>query len=200
MKIPRFVPSSSQVLLNLLLVLSFFSNITGAGHVSYQGEKIVRERDTDTVRKYDEIPEATEPGAPEKYEWWERLRKAGNDLQKKPDEKTKKRFYLLMYEGQQKAYRIPLKDRPPQTLTYQTRAFGALGRITRENNIKGTLVLSVEYRADSSVGDIQVMKELRPEIDENVILATRQSVFLPAIKNGAFVTQRRNFEIKFFGR
>jgi hypothetical protein len=189
MKILRFAASSSWFLLNSLLVFSFGSDVIGAGPVSYQGEKIVRERDT--VHIYREIPEATEPGAPEEYEWWERLRKAGHDLQKKPDEKTKKRFYLLMYEGQQKAYRIPLKDRPPLTLVS--------GRIDQRKIITGTLVLSVEYRADSSVGDIRVIKGLRPELDENVILATRQSVFLPAIKNGAFVTHREeNAEFKFW--
>lgn len=188
MKILRFVPSSNRFLLISLLVLSFGSKDTGAGHLSYQGEKIIRERNT--VRIYNEIPEATELGTPEEYEWWERLRKAGNDLQKKHDEKTKKRFYLLMYEGQQKAYRIPLKDRPPQTL--------ASGKIDPKNIITGTVVLSVEFRADLSVGDIQVIKGLRSELDESVILATRQSVFLPAIKNGAFVTHWENAEFKFW--
>ncbi|MGH9835776.1 MAG: energy transducer TonB, partial [Blastocatellia bacterium] len=142
---------------------------------------------------YNEIPEAAEPCTPEESEWWERLRKAGSDLQKKRDEKTKKRFYLLMYEGQQKAYRIPLKDRPPQTLVFGRSAYN----IDRKNMITGTVVLSVEFRADSSVGDIQIIKGLRSEIDENVILATRQCVFLPAIKNGAFVNHRENVETKF---
>lgn len=189
MKILKFVASSSWFLLNSLLVLSFGSDVIGVGPVSYQGEKIVR--GGDRVSIYPEIPEATEPGTPEEYEWWERLRKSGNDLQKKGDEKTKKRFYLLMHEGQQKAYRVPLKDRPPQTLVS--------GRIDRKNIITGTVVLSVEYRADLSVGDIQLIKGLNPELDENVILATRQSVFLPAIKNGAFVTHREeNAEFKFW--
>jgi hypothetical protein len=188
MKKLKFVASSIWFLLNSLLVLSFVSYVIGAGPVSHQGEKIVRERNTVII--YPEIPEATEPGAPEEYEWWERLRKAGDDLQKKQDEKTKKRFYLLMYEGQEKAYRIPLKDRPPQTLVS--------GRMDPKKIITGIVVLSVEYRADSSVGDIQVIKGLSPEVDESVILATRQSVFLPAIKNGAFVTHRENAEFKFW--
>jgi hypothetical protein len=49
------------------------------------------------------------------------------------------------------------------------------------------------------VGDIRVIKGLRPELDESVILAMRQSVFLPAIKNGAFVTYRdEKAEFKFW--
>jgi hypothetical protein len=98
-----------------------------------------------------------------------------------------------MYEGQQKAYRIPLKDRPPQTLVPGRAAYN----LDRKNMITGTVVLSVEFRADSSVGDIQVIKGLRSGIDENVIHATRQNIFLPAIKNGAFVTYRENVETKF---
>ena len=119
------------------------------------------------VRAVNDIPEATKACTPEESDWWKRIRKAGNDLQKKNDEKSKTRFYLLMYEGQQKAYQIPLEDRPPQILVfgrppiYPERAL--------RNHITGTVVLSVDYRADGSVGDIQIVKGLGFGIEENII-------------------------------
>jgi hypothetical protein len=186
--------SPSWVLLNLLLILSFVADVAGVSHASSQDKKIVRQTGSGIdIVSYNEIPEATEPCTPEESEWWKRLRQLGNDLQKKRDEKTKKRFYLLIYEGQQKAYRIPLKDRPPQRLVFGNPTYNR-----DKYKVKGTVELSVEFRADSSVGDIQIISGLGPVVDESVIHATRQTVFLPAIKAGAFVTQRGNIGFKFW--
>ena len=198
MKMLKFVASSSRVLLNSLLVLFFVSAAIGVGHVSYQEKnqekKIVFGTESGVaVQTYIELPETTEPCTPEESEWWERLRKVGGDLQKKRDEKTKKRFYLLLYEGQQKSYRIPVKDTLPVTLIVGRPTYS----LAQKYKITGSVVLSVEYRADASIGDIQVIKGLRLELDENAIRARRQTVFLPAIKNGAFVTYRGNVETMF---
>lgn len=200
MKIPGFVASLSRFLLILLLALAFAAGVVGAGIVSYQSEQIVREtRETPsgtalTIRQINEIPEATEPCAPEEAEWWNRVRKASNDLQKKNNEKLKTRFYLLLYEGQQKSYRIPLKDRPPQALVCIRPAFNQ----DRRHKVMGTVELSVEYRADASADDVQLIKGIRAEIDEAAIRAASQTVFLPAVKNGAFVTERGKVEYKFY--
>ena len=198
MKMLKFVASSSRVLLNSLLVLFFVSAAIGVGHVSYQEKnkekKIVFGTESGVaVQTYIELPETTESCTPEESEWWERLRKVGGDLQRKRDDKTKKRFYLLLYEGQQKAYRIPVKDTLPVTLIFGRPTYS----LAQKYKITGSVVLSVEYSADASIGDIQVIKGLRLELDENAIRAMRQTVFLPAIKNGAFVTYRGNVETMF---
>jgi TonB family protein len=200
MKIAEFVASASRFLLSLLLALAFAASVVWAGVVSYQSEQTVREtRQTQsgeelTIRTIKEIPEPTEPCAPEEAEWWNRVRKAGLDLQRKNNEKSRTGFYLLLYEGQQKSYRIPLKDRPPQTLFGASPAFNR----DRKQRTRGTVELSVDYRADGSVADVQVIKGVRSDIDASAIHATSQIIFLPAIKNGAFVTERGKIEYKFY--
>lgn len=202
MNILRAVVPSSRFLITSLLVFFLGSAVAGAGSVSYQSKTVVPKPE---VRKTEsgvevrtgsnDIPEATEPCTPEESDWWKRLQKAGNDLQKKSDEKSKTRFYLLMYEGQQKAYQIPLKDRPPQILVWGRQPI--LPDLALRNHITGTEVLSVESRADGSVGDVQIVKGLGFGIDENLIQATRQYVFLPAVKNRAFVAERHNAKFEF---
>lgn len=204
MKIPRFPVTSSRVLSNAPLVFLIGSAVAGAGF-SNQSEMVVRKPESGSVRKtesgsevrtgFNAIPEATEPCTAEESDWWKRIRNAGNDLQKKSDEKSKKGFYLLMLEGQQKAYRIPLKDRPPQILVFGREPIRQ--DIAQKNHITGTVELSIEYRADGSVGDLQVVRGLGFGIDENVIQATRQYVFLPAVKSRALVSERRNVKIEF---
>lgn len=205
MNILRSIVPSSRFLLNSLLIFFLVSAVAGAGSVSYQSKTGVRKPESGAVRKtesgvevrtgFNDIPEATEPCTPEESDWWKRIRKAGNDLRKKSDEKSKTRFYLLMYEGQQKAYQIPLKDRPAEILVF--------GRppirpdIAQKNHITGTVVLSVEYRADGSVGDVQIVRGLGLGMDESLIQATRQYVFLPAVKDRAFVVERNNVKFEF---
>lgn len=97
-----------------LLVASMLSpsdNIVGQEKIttSYRGSTVV-------ISSYNEIPEATEECSQEEKQWWDSFRKAGNDLQKKMDQKTKIKLGVLFAEGLAKGYRIPLKDRPPQVL------------------------------------------------------------------------------------
>jgi len=192
MNILRVVVPSSRFSLTLLLVFFLLSAAAGAGSFSYQSKPDVRKTESGVeVRTgFNNIPEPTEPCTAEESDWWNLLKKAGNDLQKKSDEKSKKRFYLLMYEGQQKAYQIPLKDRPFQILVWGREPI--IPEIAVRNHVTGTVVLSVDYRADGSVGDIEIVKGLGFGIDENIIRATRQQVFLPAVRNRAFVGQRDN--------
>jgi hypothetical protein len=196
MKILKFVLPSSRFLVNSLLVFSFVSVVAGAGSIAYQSKTVTTKTGSGVrISTYTPVPEATEPCTPEECEWWERVRQAGDDLQKKSNEKSKKGFYLLLYEGQQKAYRIPLKDRAPQLLVFgnpPTRP-----EIAVKNRITGTIEFLVEFKSDASVGDIQIIKGLGFGIDEKVIQAARQYVFLPAIQNGAFVAERRSVKTNF---
>src|SRR5438128_4543641 len=63
------------------------------------------------------IPEASSSCTPVECEWWNRLRLAGNDLQRKGDEKSKRGFALALAEGLEKSYRVPVDDRPPLGLS-----------------------------------------------------------------------------------
>jgi TonB family protein len=133
------------------------------------------------------VPRATEPCTAAEAEWWERLRTAANNLYKNSDEGSKKRFYLLMLEGRQNAYRVPVKDGPPYTLISGRMEYPEK---IRRKGTEGTVVLSLEFRADGSIGDVQIVEGVVKELDEIAIKAARQMVFVPAVKNAAFVEFR----------
>ena len=197
MKIPKLLVPS---VLKSLLVSSLVS-IVGAT-VSGQSKRVVTQRDsTITVGEYTEIPEATEPCTPEECQWWKQIREAGNTLQRKGDEKSKTRFALLFAEGLQKAYHVPLKDRPPHLLV---RSQPVLSEMTvarlRMKQTNGSADLSVEFRADGSIGDVQLIKSLDKEFDMSAVQAVRQALFVPAIKDGSFITFREKVGFGFFTR
>ena len=150
------------------------------------------------IFNYAEIPEATEQCTEEEKQWWDSFRNAGNDLQKKMDQKSRKKFGVLFAEGLGKGYRIPLKDRPPQVLVNGRVVLSELV-VTRARNmgLKGSIELSIEYRADGSIGDVKIVKGLGIEIDGRVVQAARQNIFVPAIKDGAFVTTWASGGFKF---
>jgi hypothetical protein len=187
MRIPSFTLPSNRPLIFTLLVISLVLVAAGKGAAAFQTQKVQKtsEGGVVAIKNYKEIPEATEPCSPEVREWWGRIREAGNYLQKNESEKAKRRFYLLLQEGQQKGYRVPLKDRPKQVL-----AEGELPYLPQQRFLNGSVVLSVEFLADGTVGDIQVVTGFGSFIDKHVVQATRRDVFLPAVKDGAFVTYR----------
>ena len=159
------------------------------------------QRSTLRLSSYEEIPEATEQCSSEELQWWDSLRKVGNDLQRKMDKKSQTKLAVLFAEGVSKGYRIPLKDRPAQVLV--------LGRfdlpysvVTRARALRlsGTIELSSEYRADRSIGDVKIVKGLDKEIDDYAVRATRQNIFLPAVKDGAFVTSWESGSLTFSTR
>jgi TonB family protein len=203
MKLQRFVVLPSQFLLGSLLALCLVSAFAGAGSASDQKKEkvVIRQGATLEMRTFISIPEATEACSAEESQWWKQIRKADADLltgYKARSEKSvleaRGRFFRLLYEGQQKSYRVPLKDRPPQPLV-----IGRPARpyVAKKNKINGEVVLSVEYRADGLIGDIEIVKGLGWGLDESAIEAARQTVFLPAVKDGAFVPHRSEIKFEF---
>src|SRR5262249_31806194 len=147
------------------------------------------------IREYHDIPEATEPCTPEELQWWNDIRTTGNILNEKADKKLKARFLVLLHDGQQKSYRVPVKDRLPQVLG----DFGMLAYPQEfySGKVSGSAAVSIEYRADGSVGEVKMVKRLGFGVDEGLMRGFRKSVFLPAIENGAFVTFRTTQAVEF---
>jgi TonB family protein len=198
MRIRESAISSGRLLFNIIVLFSLLASVPSTRSGTFQSKTAVKttsgkKNSTVEVTTYDPIPEATETCTAEACEWWNQLRKASNDLLKKGDEKSKTRFALLLYGGQQKAYSVPLKDRPAQVLV---RGRIAHPELLYTKKINGSVVLSVEYRADGVVGDVKLIKGVGSGVDENVIEAARQTLFLPAIRGGAFVTEWQNAELK----
>ena len=199
MKIRDLSAFPAHFLLLLVLPLLLAAAPTVLGAFSYQSTPVgndSRRSNAKTASKvqdgalkfttYYDIPEASEPCAPDACHWWNEIRTTGNTLNRKDDKKLKAKFLLILHEGQEKAYRVPLKDRPPQALA----AFGR-PRYPQavQGKVTGSAAVSIEYRADGSVGEVKIVKGLGFGIDESLITAARKMVFLPAVENGAFITR-----------
>ena len=147
-----------------------------------------------SIMSYKEIPAATEPCTSEECDWWTRLREAGNKLLRKGDQKSMSAYASLFVEGIAKSYKVPLADRPSQALFFPP-AVQTANLPSQMRN--GTVRLSVEHRADGSVGEIKVLSGLGTQVDQRCIQAARSVIFLPAVKDRQFVTEWQTPEYKF---
>jgi TonB-like protein len=190
---------TSKLTVPVILTLLAASILSPSDNVICQ-EKTIKSNKGSTVlvSTYNEVPEATEQCSQEEKQWWDSLRKAGNDLQRKMDKKSQTNFGVLFAEGLEKGYRVPLKDRPPQVLLIGRVVFpDLLVARARAKGLKGRIDLSIEYRADGSIGDIKIVKGLDKEMDRYAVGAARQNIFIPALKNGVFVTDWGSGGLKF---
>jgi hypothetical protein len=114
------------------------------------------------------------------------------------DKKSQTNLAVLFAEGLEKGHRIPLKDRPPQVLFRGKVVFpDLLVARARIKGLKGSIDLSIEYRADGSIGDVKILKGLDKDMDGYAVRAARESIFIPAVKDGAFVTDWQSGGLKF---
>ncbi|MBX7221371.1 MAG: energy transducer TonB [Blastocatellia bacterium] len=67
----------------------------------------------------------------------------------------------------------------------------------RQNKVQGKVVLSVEFRADGTIGEVRIVRGLGYGLDERAIEAARQIRFRPAVQNGVPVTTRAKVEFTF---
>jgi TonB family protein len=178
----------------------------GASHQKEKGRNTTFTRDGGIVRiwEYKYIPEATQPCTHEESEWWKQTRNAGNGMfvaWKKRDQKlmaeSRNTFLLLITEGRRKEYRVPIEDRPPQVVFHAEPDYSY---IARKNKISGTVWASVDITADGTAGDVQVIEGLGWGLDQNAIQALRQFIFLPAVKDGTFVAERKKLGVFFCGQ
>ena len=142
---------------------------------------------------YKEIPAATEPCTAEECDWWNRMREAGNKLLGKGDQKSKSAYASVFVEGITKSYKVPLADRPSQVLFRGQPVQPS--EIPKRRN--GIVRLSVEHRADGSIGEIKVISGVETQVDQRFIQAARSVIFLPAVKDRQFVSEWQTAEYKF---
>ena len=67
----------------------------------------------------------------------------------------------------------------------------------RNNGVSGTVILSVVFLSDASVGDIKLIRSLPDGLTDQAIKAAKLNNFEPAMKNGRAVSVRGNVEYKF---
>lgn len=172
---------------NHIIVWFVFALVVSVTGVVGQETKTVR---TGTVARkvistYTEFPKAEETCSGAQCEWWNQLREAGLVLQQKDDKRTRRNFVELFVIGLEKSYHVPLKDRPPMVLANDPPPISSK---TQRRKMNGEVLLSVERRAEGSVGEIKVVKGLNSYADKVCIRMQRESIFLPAVKDQTFVT------------
>lgn len=123
------------------------------------------------------------------------MRDAGNKLLRKADETSEAAYVVVFLEGIERSYHVPLKDRPPQILRFPPRV-QTDDLPFKERN--GRVRLSLELRADLSIGEIKLLEGIGTTINERCVKAAQNMIFLPAVKNGTFVSDIQTPTYKFF--
>jgi TonB family protein len=140
-----------------------------------------------------EIPEATLPCSPDEARWWEEIRSVGSNVKKSRD-KDGDKFLRLLKEGQEKAFQAPIPNRGP---TFLRRLPAQYTDAARQNKVNGGIAMVVEFLQDGTVGEVKIVQGLGFGLDENATEAARKAIFLPAVKDGRFVTMRLPMTMSF---
>jgi TonB family protein len=144
------------------------------------------------LRRQD-IPEATLPCSPDEAKWWEEIRNLGKKVRASRD-KHQDEFLRLLKEGQERSYQAPIPNRGP---TFLRRYPPEYNQEARKQQVSGGIALVVELLPDGTVGEVKIVQGLGFGLDENAIDAVRRSIFLPAVKEGRFVSVRSPMTMSF---
>ena len=97
--------------------------------------------------------------------------------------------------GTEKDYRIPLAaNSRPLIVRARKARYTEEARALRE---QGEVILSVNVQTDGRAGDIKVVRGLKYGLNEQAIESLKDTLFLPAIRDGRFAPQRVNIEVRF---
>jgi hypothetical protein len=189
-----FLSFHRRSLPGLVLVCGAFLLMTAPTSAQETKTRTTSRGSSVSITNYKEIPAATEACTSEECDWWNRLREAGNNVLRKGDQKSRSVYASLFVEGIEKSYRVPLSDRPSQGLIGPSVQIPDL----RLRRLNGAVKLSVENRADGSVGEIKLLSGLAADVDRRCIQAAQNVIFLPAVRDHKFVTAWEPAEFKFY--
>jgi TonB family protein len=105
------------------------------------------------------------------------------------------KYRQVLVEGQVKSYRAPIEDSARPVFIF----IGA-PRYTeqaRKNKINGMVSVQAEFRSDGTIGEVKVVSGLKDGLDEQAIKAIRETIFLPSVKDGMFVTIWTPLQVEF---
>ena len=100
----------------------------------------------------------------------------------------------LLREGKEKGYRVPLLD---DRVIVLHRARARYTNAAREAKEQGIIALSVEFRADGTIKVLKIVRGLEFGLNAQAVAAVQKIIFLPQIKDGAFVNMSSNVEMSF---
>jgi TonB family protein len=107
---------------------------------------------------------------------------------------TTQKYLGLLREGKEKGYRVPLPDNRPIILF---RAYARYTEAARKAKAQGGIAVSIEFQTDGTIKVVNIVTPLGFGLDEKAVAAARKLIFLPAIKDGAFVNTPSKLEYSF---
>jgi TonB family protein len=105
------------------------------------------------------------------------------------------KYLRLVWESREKSFSVPLPDAPRFVVFHRVKA--KYTDAARRDKVQGVVILSVVFSADGKVDDIKVLRGLSHGLDETAEAAARQLLFLPAIKEGKFISVRQQLEFSY---
>ena len=108
--------------------------------------------------------------------------------------RTTGNYLALLREGKEKGYRVPLLDNRVIILHRERPRYTNAARKAKE---QGIIVLSIEFRVDGTIRVLKIVRGLGFGLNEQAVAAVQKIIFLPQIKDGAFVNMSSNLEMSF---
>jgi len=108
---------------------------------------------------------------------------------------ARQNYFRLLRHGTENSYRAPIHDTGRVVVLYT--GTPNYTETARRNKTMGRVKLQTEFRADGSVGAVEVRQKLGDGLDQQAIEAIRRVVFLPATRDRLFVTISKSVEVDF---
>lgn len=105
------------------------------------------------------------------------------------------KYRHVLAEGRAKSYQAPIEDSAYPVVFYTSPPMYT--EEARRNKINGKVNMRAEFRSDGTIGEVKVISGLKDGLDEQAIKATRETLFLPGVKDGMFVTIWRPLYVEF---
>lgn len=96
--------------------------------------------------------------------------------------------------GAGKGYRPPLPDQMPLPLNYPMPFYT---EIARKDGIQGTVKIKVDFAADGIISIVKVTRSLPDGLEWRAKEAVMDFLFIPAVKDGTFISYQQEVEISF---
>lgn len=108
---------------------------------------------------------------------------------------ARQNYFRLLRQGTENSYRAPIRDTGRVVVLYT--GSPNYTETARRNKTMGRVKLQAEFRADGTVGAVEVRQGLGDGLDQQAIEAIRRVVFLPATRDRMFVTISKSVEVDF---
>lgn len=154
-----------------------------AVEASYRRDEALREALAILFAQGKPVPDDDEEVLPKQ---WKQLTEAVN--------KAREKFKQVLSLATEKSYQVPFEETKPLVLYFPQPRYT---EDARRNRLAGTVKGRVLLASDGMVTRVNIRSGLGRGLDERAIFAMYYLIFLPAIKDGQFVTFQQAIEVEF---